>query len=99
MCTLRAPLCSYNHIIILPVYILLFINFSNTINGCIISVRGQAIICRASVNCTGGPGDDLGMAVDGRSCCLDNPRALAYSLQDSEKCIACVGESQMMKSQ
>ena len=56
-------------------------------------------MCRASVNCTGGPGDDLGVTVDGRSCCLDNPRALAYSPQGTEDCFACVGESQMMKSQ
>ena len=53
---------------------------------------GQPVTCRASVNCAGGPGDDLGVAVDGRSCCLDNPSALAYSPQGTEECVACVGE-------
>ena len=54
--------------------------------------------CRASVNCAGGAGDDLGVAVDGRDCCLDNPRALAYSPLGSEECIACIGESKPMIS-
>ena len=49
-------------------------------------------MCRASFNCAGGTGDDLGVAVNGTGCCLDNPNALAYSPQGSEDCIACVGE-------
>ena len=56
----------------------------------IVSVRGQ-VLCRASVNCAGGPGDDLGVAVNGEGCCLGNPDALAYSPPGSD-CIACVGE-------
>ena len=56
------------------------------------SGAGQLVSCRASVNCAGGPGDDLGVAADGRSCCLDNPRALAYAPVGGEECIACVGE-------
>ena len=53
------------------------------------------VSCRASVNCTGGPGDDLGVATNGSSCCLDNPRALAYNPVGTEECVACVGESSM----
>ena len=57
----------------------------------VVSVRGQLVSCRASTNCAGGPGDDVGVAVDGRGCCLDNPRALAFS--DGEgSCVPCVGE-------
>ena len=37
-------------------------------------------------DCTSGAGDDLGVAVDGRNCGLDNPRALAYSPMGSEEC-------------
>ena len=59
----------------------------------IVSVGGQQLVqCRASINCANGAGDDLGMAVDGRSCCVDNPRALAYIPSDGI-CIPCVGES------
>ena len=49
-------------------------------------------MCRASFNCAGGPGDDLGVAVDGAGCCLVISNAMAYSFQGSEDCIACVGE-------
>ena len=55
-------------------------------------MRGQLVTCRASANCTGGAGDDLGVAVDGRGCCLDNPRALAF-VPSEGTCVACVGES------
>jgi hypothetical protein len=54
-------------------------------------VRCQ-VVCRASFNCAGGPGDNLGVAADGEGCCLDNPDALAYTPQGSEECNACVGE-------
>lgn len=60
----------------------------------LVSVRGQVVSCKASVNCTGGLDNDLGMEVDGRSCCLDNQRALAYVPSDGS-CVACVGESQI----
>ena len=56
------------------------------------SVRGQVVVCRASSNCDGQPGDDLGVAVDGEGCCLGNPDALAYTAPGSEECTACVGE-------
>ena len=56
------------------------------------SVRGQTFSCRASVNCAGGAGDDLGVAASGESCCVDNPRALAYNPVGTEECVACVGE-------
>ena len=49
-------------------------------------------MCRASFNCAGGPGDDLGVAVDGEGCCLSNPDVLAYSPPGSVDCVACVGE-------
>ena len=55
-------------------------------------MRGQPLTsCRASTNCVGGPDDNVGMAVDGRGCCLDNPRALAFVLSEGS-CIPCVGE-------
>ena len=47
--------------------------------------------CRASVNCAGGPDGDAGVAVNGRSCCLDNPRALAF-VDGEGSCVPCVGE-------
>ena len=55
------------------------------------SVRCQ-VVCRATFNCAGGPGDDLGVTVDGAGCCLGNPNATAYTPQGSEDCFACVGE-------
>ena len=55
-------------------------------------MTGQSFSCRASVNCAGGLGDDLGVAGSGESCCLDNPRALAYNPVGTEECVACVGE-------
>ena len=65
---------------------------SDNLNGCIVSVRGQGLmLCRASANCTGAPGDEVGEAVDGRGCCLNNPRALAFS-DDGGSCVPCVGE-------
>jgi hypothetical protein len=48
-------------------------------------------VCRASLNCAGGPAGDLGVAVDGAGCCLGNPNAMAYTPPGSEDCIACVG--------
>ena len=62
----------------------------------VVPVRSRTVVCRASVNCGGGPGDNLGVAANGADCCLDNPRALAYSSQNSEDCYACVGEFQSM---
>ena len=62
------------------------------IDGYSISVRGQTFSCRASVNCAGGPGDDLGVAASEEGCCLDNPTALAYSRTGREECVVCVGE-------
>ena len=51
------------------------------------------VMCRATFNCAGGPGDDLGVAVDGGAgCCLGNPNAMAYTPAGSEDCFACVGE-------
>ena len=50
-------------------------------------------MCKASVNCTGGPGDDLGVVADGSSCCLDSPRGLAYIPLGSDNCSTCVGET------
>ena len=63
------------------------------VNGYIVSVRGQQLVqCRTSVNCTG---DDLGAAMDGENCCLDNPRALAY-VPNNGSCVPCVGESVLL---
>ena len=50
------------------------------------------VVCRATFDCTGGPGDDLGVAEDGEGCCLGSPNALAYTPQGIEDCFACVGE-------
>ena len=58
----------------------------------VVSVRSQPLTsCRASANCVGGPGDDVGVTVDGRSCCMDNPRALAFVVGEGS-CVPCVGE-------
>ena len=57
-------------------------------------MRGQTsdVVCRATVNCTGGPGDDLGDTTT-RDCCVNNPRGLAYVTNINEgTCIPCVGE-------
>jgi hypothetical protein len=53
-------------------------------------------VCRASVNCNGEPGDDLGVTTE-RGCCVDNPNGLAYSIQGGESCTPCVGESIAMR--
>ena len=55
-------------------------------------MRGQLVSCRASPNCGGGMGDDLGLAVNGERCCLDNPDAMGYILLSSEDCFPCIGE-------
>ena len=52
---------------------------------------GQLVSCRATATCNGALGDDVGMAVDGRGCCVDNPRALAF-LSSEGSCVPCVGE-------
>ena len=54
-------------------------------------MRGQLQWCRASTNCNGVPGDDLGPVADPRDCCLGNPNGLAYVPREGV-CIACVGE-------
>ena len=56
-------------------------------------MRGQVSSCRASVNCAGGPDDDLGVEANGERCCLDFPDALAYNPLGTEECVACIGES------
>lgn len=58
----------------------------------VISVKAQ-VICRASVNCNGQPGDDLGVTTE-RGCCIDNPNGLAYSVPGGESCTPCIGESE-----
>ena len=58
----------------------------------VVSVRGQIVSCKASVNCAGGAGDDLGVAASRESCCMDNSRALAYNTVGTEECVACIGE-------
>ena len=72
----------------LPVYnpLLLFVYLIVT------SVRGQLTSCRASFDCNGAPGDDLGSVTDPRDCCLGNPNGVAYIPREGA-CIACVGES------
>ena len=51
------------------------------------------VMCRASVNCAGGSGDDLGVMTLGKCCaCVNNARGLAYNPIGSERCVACVGE-------
>ena len=55
-------------------------------------MRGQTVEvgCRASVNCAGGPGDDLGRTAE-RGCCVDNPLGLAY-VGGEGLCVPCIGE-------
>ena len=57
----------------------------------IVTVHAQSsVVCRASVDCDGGPGDDLGsMTIE--QCCLNTPGSLAFS--SGETCSACIGES------
>ena len=59
----------------------------------VISVKAQQVVCRASVNCNGQPGDDLGEMTDSE-CCIDNPNGLAYSVPGEESCTPCIGESE-----
>ena len=59
----------------------------------VVIVRGQNVSCRASPNCGGGMGDDLGVAASGERCCLDNPDAMGYNPQGTEDCFPCIGES------
>ena len=58
----------------------------------IVTVQGQTVgvVCRASVNCAGGPGDDLGRTTE-RGCCVDNPLGLAY-VGSEGACVPCIGE-------
>ena len=49
--------------------------------------------CRASANCAGGPGDDLGVMTL-RECCLDNSKGLAY-ISSEGSCISCIGKWHM----
>ena len=62
------------------------------INKVTVSVQGQTVgvVCRASVNCTGGPVDDLGRTTE-RGCCVDNPLGLAY-VGGEGLCVPCIGE-------
>lgn len=50
----------------------------------------EDVVCRASVNCAGGPGDDLGNTTE-RECCVNNPSSRAY-VDSKGNCIPCVGE-------
>ena len=55
-------------------------------------MKAQTIVqCRASVDCDGAPGDDLGVTTD-RGCCVDNPNGLAYTMGGGEICTPCIGE-------
>ena len=46
-------------------------------------------MCRASSDCVGGPGDDLGvMTIE--ECCLETPNGLGFS--EGEVCSPCIGE-------
>lgn len=55
-------------------------------------VRSQPVglSCRASINCTGGPGDDLGNTTEDE-CCVENSRGLAYATWNGS-CITCIDE-------
>ena len=59
---------------------------------CIVSVQGQTVgvVCRASVDCAGGPGDDLGRTTE-RDCCVDKPLGMAY-VGSEGNCTPCIGE-------
>ena len=47
------------------------------------------IVCRASADCNGAPGDVLGMKTI-KECCLNTPNGLGFS--DGELCSPCIGE-------
>ena len=59
----------------------------------VVIVRGQNVSCRASPNCVGGTGDNVGVAASGERCCLDNPDAMGYNPGGTEDCFPCIGES------
>ena len=45
--------------------------------------------CRMSADCSGAPGDDLGMMTR-EHCCLNTANSLGFS--DGEVCSPCIGE-------
>lgn len=57
----------------------------------VVSERAKTLQCRASSNCNGSPGDDLGTVATATECCVENPDGLAF-VSDEESCIPCVGE-------
>ena len=54
----------------------------------IVAVHAQ-VVCRASTDCNGAPGDDLGVMTI-KECCLNTPNSLAFS--EGEFCTPCIGE-------
>ena len=58
----------------------------------IVAVKAQEepVVCRASINCSGAPGDDLGVTLTIEECCLNVPNSLGFS--EGEVCSSCVGE-------
>ena len=46
-------------------------------------------MCRASTDCNGGPGDDLGLMTR-EQCCFNTPNGLGFS--NAEFCSPCTGE-------
>ena len=57
----------------------------------LVAVNAQEeVVCRASNDCNGAPGDDLGvMTIE--QCCLNTPNSLGFS--EGEICSACISES------
>ena len=53
-----------------------------------VTVHAQ-VVCRASADCSGAPGDNLGvMTIE--ECCLETPNGLGFSV--GETCSPCIGE-------
>ena len=59
-----------------------------------ISVRAQLdriVQCRASINCDGTPGDNLGLMTV-NDCCIGNGFAYTNQSSTGDDCTACIGE-------
>ena len=69
------------HAVLMAAYILFLATVHAQVN---------TVVCRASTDCNGAPGDNLGI-VTVEDCCLNIPNGLGYS--EGEICSPCIGES------
>ena len=55
-----------------------------------VHAQGEVVFCRVSNNCSGAPGDDLGVMTIEECCMNDTVNGRAFS--EEESCTPCVGE-------